>query len=217
MSKLFDFLKTASKAIDDVEHVVNKVNRIADEISTHIDEIKITNDQPKSYAAMLEQYQDSLLQDGTQEVHNMEAYMHNPPFKITYTLPNASRYTDEGTYGAGEIYEGYSYQNYKVANLLYSFELGVKDVSEDELLNRFSKIYGPMNVIEYRYLDDQRFDKRMELDNDKHHFILYVYGSMPGNYLFAECQIHKEELSEQEQVSIMKDFEDMIASIQYSK
>ncbi len=217
MSKFFDFLKSASKAIDDVEHVVGKVTQLAGDVSAHMAQSETSETtKPKSYAMLLNQYRDSLEPGGPGMKHSFDAYLFKPPFNVTYTLPDAASYTDEGDYGAGEIYHGYSYRNYETANLFYAIDLGTQDVKEADLLAKFSKFNGPMTVLEYRRLSDPHFDIRMELANEKAHTILYIHGLEPGNWFFAECDIYKNKLDERTQVKIMKDFEDMVAGIEYS-
>lgn len=55
-----------------------------------------------------------------------------------------------------------------------------------------------------------------EIISDNMHTIRYLHTLPDGDVLFADCHVNHNALFAKESVQVMKDFEDMIADIEYS-
>lgn len=213
MSKLFDFLKSASKAIDNVEDVVGKVSKFAEDMTSG--QAQVPAAEPlKKYSQLLEEY--GSVPGGAGKQHEFDAFLFEPMFHVTYTLPDAESYIEEGDFGAGEIYEGYSYQNDETATMLFSIGEVNDDISREKVLNTYSRFNSPLTMLDYQTAPNPKFDIRAELANEEIHQILYIRGLTAGNTFFADCTVHTKKVSPKTAVKIMKDFEDMVAGMQYS-
>lgn len=218
MSGFFDFLKSAAKAVNQMENVVNKVSDIREEVGNNRTQTSKTegakSSEPLKYTELLAQY--GAVSCEKKKQFDFDAYMFRPIFRVVCSLPDSADYEQAGDCGFPGIYDTYTYRGFDRAYFCVGYEQDVDAITRDTLFEIGDRDFEKYSILDYQEISNPHFEIRGEIANEKLHVVRYVHTLPGGDVLYADCQIYRDAVSSKESTQIMKDFEDMIANIQYS-